>query len=154
MKTAKDTLMEHIDCEMKRLERLTNTANALPINLFVEAFPAGRWSTNWFDVVINFPFDFALIEQVKKFIIEQGGVIWYENRFVWNDQGKAVHFLTIFMNGVSFDINFRTENKGSTCVLNKIGEETKVLPIYEVICSEGEKEEVTVPVSEIPSSRI
>lgn len=57
----------------------------------------------------------------------------YTLRYVWSSQSWNYVYFT-----------FQTNMAGATCTLVKIGEETKteVVPIYEVVCQEGSKEEI------------
>ena len=147
--TAKDNLLESIQHEIDRQKRLKAAAKTLPIDLFVEKFPQGHWFVSWIEIRFSLPFDFELIAQAKELVEVQvpEAELIRENRFVWNESGKAGHFIEYRYRGHDFTIEFRTETKGSTCVLKKIGEENKVLPIFEVVCAEGAEEPV---VSRVP----
>jgi len=45
---------------------------------------------------------------------------------------------------IRFEVAFRSERNGSTCILNPIGKTTKEVIEYEVVCSEQAAEEFTI----------
>ncbi len=147
MKTQKEQLIESLNCEMEKYQRLLEKVERIPVQLFAEAFPNGRWTNFWgssFEFAL--PFDFKLINQVKVFVSMQFPefVLSRENQFVWDTSKSAGHFLEYetqedsWRDRVTFQVAFRTEKEGTTCVLNQVGK--KEVPVYEVICKDGASE--------------
>lgn len=144
---AKEYLRRSIQGEIDSRQQQLRALSRLPVNLFCQAFPEGSWSASWgggFEFTL--PFNFVLIEQIKQFVSEQFPEyeLKDERRHVWDESKAAGHFLeystkeSAWSDRSRFEIAFRTQRAGTTCVLNQIGE--KKIPIFEVICSEGAKE--------------
>jgi hypothetical protein len=147
MKTQKEQLAESIHYEIDARKRLLEKLERIPTGLIAQSFPDGRWTTFWSSgFEFTLPFDFKLIEQARVFMAEQfpGFELVRENRFVWDSSKSAGHFLEYetreqySADRAWFQIAFRTDRKGTTCILNPIGEKT--VPVFEVICSEGAAE--------------
>ena len=132
-------LKNDVDGKQKAYDRhlgLYNFFNEHKIfGLLKQAFPEGSWSYSY-DYCFTLPMRFALIDEVKVFMEEQFANIRLkgDRQYVWDD--SAGRFLEYDYLDKEIEITFRTTVKGSTCILNKIGEENKVVPIYEVVCSE------------------
>jgi len=112
-------------------------------NLLTQAFPEGTWSYSY-NYDFNLPMRFALIDEVKLFMREQfpDAKLNDDRQYVWEE--SAGRFVKYRYDGNAIEFTFRTTRNGSTCILNKIGEETKVVPIYEIVCSEAAANEFTM----------
>ncbi len=133
-------LIEKIEKEIKERHDAIEYAKKLPINELAEAFPAGKWNYDWigrFEFAL--PYSFELIEKVKAEVVKFAE-IRNTTTHVWSDK-EAGYFISCKSVGGYFEINFRTTREGTTCVLNKIGEEVITKPIYEVICSQAAADE-------------
>lgn len=145
--TTKDDLLTTLQRERDTLNEAIASLDRLPIELLGENFPGCTWFRTYgkqFECTL--PFDFQLIDKVRKFMQENlpEFQLKRENRYVWDTQKSAGHFLEYettedhWSERAMFSIAFRTGHSGTTCVLNQIG--TKEVPVYEVICAEGAKE--------------
>ena len=128
----------------KYLEQRKNLAD-MPIELVEQAFPQGHWQ-DWWGSAYQFvlPLSFQLVEDFKEFCHLQGWRHTDPHQIVW-DSGHAGVFMYVSLLEEGnlypqFEVAFRSEKKGSTCVLNVIG--TKEVPVYEVTCPEGAEENI------------
>jgi len=147
MKKQKEQLKKSIQWEIDQRMKMLEKLERVPCGLISQCFPDGTWITYWSQgFEFTLPFNFELIAQVRAFMTEQFPEykLLRENQFVWDTSKTAGHFLEYETHEEDrtdrtwFQFGFRTDHKGTTCVLNKIGEKT--VPIFEVICSEGAKE--------------
>lgn len=79
------------------------------------------------------PYDFQRIRDLAEKFKVAGFRLVREHTFT--DDGCLGNWW--MRDGVLMIIYFRPEMAGATCKLNKIGEQTKVVPIYEVTCMEA-----------------
>jgi len=132
-------IAREVEGRKNRMDRALEGLGKVNINLIEEAFPQGSWDFGiFYDIEFRLPFSFELIESFKSFMEMQypAQKLQREWRHVWDEHKSAGHFL--YYDG--FEVSFRTEREGTTCVLNKIGETNKVVSIFEVVCSEGAAE--------------
>mgnify|MGYP001316257053 CR=1 FL=1 len=104
--------------------------------LFKQAFPEGDWT------LCN-RYEFKL---PMRFSLEKEFAIFMATQYPDWVPGEMVHYVGLTAMDyivyrhkeldISIEIDFNSTRPGATCVLNKIGEETKIFPIYEVVCSE------------------
>jgi len=136
-----ERLRQNAKYEIERIERRLATLEKLPIELVKHAFPEGSWSEYFGgDYQFTLPMRFDLVAQFKKFCTAQGFQDKFWQRFVW-DKDNAGDFCDCYVTeDLSFRVAFRSTAKGSTCVIQKIGEELK--PIYEAVCADGAQENV------------
>lgn len=147
MNTQKEELIASVTREIERKTKALKRLEVIPVNELSEQF-GGHW---WLDITEKFelsmPYDFAMIGKVKEYMAEKfpDFRISREKQYIWNSPepaaGYSLEYETTeedWWERTCFDIMFRSGNKGSTCVLNKIGEE--VVPVFEVICADGAKE--------------
>jgi hypothetical protein len=135
----KEKLTKELQDEIKRLAEIQKTVDAIPVNQISEIFPQGRWYKNWSDIVFGLPMSFPLIEEFKEMMSSQFPEfeMYKEYQFVWDDQARAGKFLYYKKSDyIEFEVAFRSETVGSTCVLNPIGKEMKEVITYEVVCSQ------------------
>jgi len=138
--TETEKLLAALDWERRKIELRVEKIKTLPIELVKQAFPEGGWGENrGSDFVFTLPLRFELIDVFKEFSRVQGWQVKNLRRYVWDDK-RAGDFIDIYdlENNYLFEVALRSSVEGSTCVINKIGEEMK--PIFEVICGEGAKE--------------
>lgn len=140
----KDKLLKSLDQEARIIAQIREKVGAVPVNLIAEMFPQGRWYKNWGDIVFELPMSFSLIEEFEQAIAMQFPEFekTRENQFVWDDQARAGRFIHYRKSVgkydyVEFEVAFRSEVKGSTCILNPIGKAMKEVTTYEVVCSEA-----------------
>ncbi len=132
-------IKDEIERRKKGIDDAIKKLGDINIDLIAEAFPQGYWFFGVFnDFEFSLPFSFELIESFKAFMEMQYPKcrLKRESRHIWEENNKAGHFL--YYDG--FEVSYRTERTGTTCVLNKIGETSKTVPIYEVICQDGANE--------------
>ncbi len=133
-------LFDDLDYQQTKIDKMRKMVEELPIELVKQVFPMGHWSEFWmYEYEFTMPLDFALEAQFIEFIELQGWGHDKLRRTVWQDSKEAGDFITVNVSkSLDFRAAFRSGTQGSTCVLNKIGEEMK--PVYEVICSKGSDE--------------
>ena len=113
------------------------------LDTFEEVFPHADMSIWTNEIDIWLPFDFEMISQVREYMLIQ----WNranpeENRYFSGSTGVHKLVYRDFL-GFRFEFLFATNRDGTTCILNKIGEEeipASMKPIYEVICTKGAEE--------------
>lgn len=102
-----------------------------------ETFPEIKFNKAWYGWTIQaqLPYDFELINQVKDFCSRYGEVSG-ERQHIWETDKIAGYFFYVYVGELKDNIEFKcySSTEGSTCKLTQIGEETKVVPIYEVNC--------------------
>lgn len=140
----KDKLLKSLQQEENVIMRIREKVGAVPVNLISEMFPQGRWYKNWGDIVFELPMSFSLIEEFEQAVKLQFPEFekTRENQFVWDDQARAGRFIYYSKKigkyeTVEFEVAFRSEVDGSTCILNPIGKAMKEVTTYEVVCSEA-----------------
>lgn len=79
------------------------------------------------------PYDFRRIKILAEHFKASGFDLSREKTFT--DDGTLGNWW--IRDSVVFIVYFRPEMDGATCKLNKIGEQTKVVPIYEVTCQDA-----------------
>lgn len=146
------SLLKQAQNEIERIQSRVALLDVVPVNLIYEAFPDANISLWVFgcQVDVNLPMRFALIDDVIEFCKDQFPN-WTQttNSQYISDTGNANRRLMYRVN--NFDAKyerhgyveflFSSKTAGSTCVINKIGEEKKVVPIYEVVCSQAAADE-------------
>lgn len=148
----KDKLLDSIQYEIGVLEKMKLLCNDIPVNLIAQMFPQGHWDRNWSTILFAMPMSFQLISDFKEAMKIQfpDFELKRDNQYIWNDHNRAGTFLEYQKYDkdagrfAEFEVSFRSEVKGSTCVLNPIGKETKEVTIYEVVCSEAAANEFTM----------
>lgn len=78
----------------------------------------------------NFPYDAETIRTKEALFREHGFQLKYQHQFT--DDGVLMYEFE--RDEISFTIYFRPTMEGASCKLNKIGEDIKKVPIFEVIC--------------------
>jgi hypothetical protein len=81
----------------------------------------------------SLPYDFELIKINRKEFEEHGFSFQHEQQ--WTDDGVLGQWF--YRGEIGLCIFYRPHMEGSTCKINKIGERTKVIPVYEVTCLEA-----------------
>jgi hypothetical protein len=125
-------LEEDLETRKKNLEKIKK----LPLTLIQEAFPEGQWYYTWIgQVEFIMPYTQAKFQVVRDFMKDQlpDYKVGRDFQCIW-DSGGAGYFMAYSKDGISFDFAFRSNQEGSTCVMNKIGEKT--VPVFEVVCSQ------------------
>lgn len=132
-------LHRSLDYERNRYERQVRATEALPLGLLAEAFPEGVWEMHYDGPALVLPYNFALIPAIKDFMILQYPKVLLAREYpiIWEEHGTAAYIINyIFLPNVMLEFRLDSSAKGTTCVLNKIGERTKIIPVYEVTCSD------------------
>ena len=152
MKTAKERMQKHMHDEIGRVNRRLEKLDFIPVNLIQEAFPTGSWSS-FVDLEFTLPMSFATIEIFLEFMQIQFPEIRKVNdrSYVWGDTNPpAAARCFTFANRMDagrdayFEVDFRSNMAGATCVLNPIGKTTKEVIEYEVVCSQEAANEFTL----------
>lgn len=134
----KRNLYRSLEYEQKLLAQKISAIEAFPLNLIAEAFPEGRWEMEYQGPGFILPYNFEYIPLIKAFMQDQFPEAEFRREFpiIWEQHDQAAYFI-VYLWG-TLDMQFRLDSSrvGTTCVLNKIGEQTKTIPIYEVTCSE------------------
>ena len=151
--TPKERLVSSITDEIEALRINLRDIEAIPVSLIAEIFPVGRWYKNWHNMCFTLPMSFPLIDSFMKMMEEQFPEFEKknDNQYVWSEQKKAGRFLGYTKKitdyeRVTFEVTFRSENEGSTCVLNPVSTEMKEMITYEVVCSEAAAQEFGIDV--------
>jgi len=141
-KEVKDAF-ERMKYTLKWFRENRDLANAMPA---IPELPLGSYIYPTVgNIHFTVPRSQSLINQIKALAWEEHGFALkaeednsktngsYMLRYVWSEQSWNYVYFT-----------FNATMQGATCALIKIGEETKteVVPIYEVVCEEGAKEEI------------
>jgi len=151
--TQKENLVIKISKEMEYLKINLRDTEIIPVNLMAEIFPMGIWHKNWYQLCFTMPMSFPLIDRFMKMMEEQFPEfsLTHDTQHVWSEEKKAGRFLEYTKRNddyerVVFEVNFRSENEGSTCVLNPISMKMKEVITYEVVCSEEAAQEFGIDV--------
>lgn len=135
-----DTLtrfMKELDQEITKIESSREATKKLPLSLFEEAFPQGRWDLRWMgkDFEFTIPFDKSQIPLINEVAKKAGYHMIRDFQCIWENDKSAGYFMYFSSEDTSsfFQVGMRSSREGSTCVLNPIG--VKEVPIYEVVCS-------------------
>ena len=154
METAKENLQKYMHDEIERVNKRLERLDFIPVNLIKEAFPDGYWSSSLGDIEFTLPMSFVTIEIFLDFMKEQFPEIRQmgDRSYVWGDiNPPAAARCFTFANRMSssrdayFEVDFRSNMTGATCVLNPIGKTTKEVIEYEVVCSQEAANEFTIP---------
>lgn len=136
-----EQMKERIQQEIDARQKAMVVFEQLPASLIAEAFPQGRWYYDWIgNFEFTLPYSFELINTVKEYMELQNPEWKYqrEQQLVWDSSAAAGYFIYYqlgeYPNRITFEFAFRSGEKGTTCILNKIGE--KQIPVYEVVCSQ------------------
>lgn len=110
-----------------------------------EQFPQGKWDALSYIGYPGFslPYSFDLIAQFKKYVAEDLDG-WEITQDLSKITSNGRSYLYMSREDLSLQVNFSTDHKEATCVLNVIQEpitETIQEGVYEVICQEGAKED-------------
>jgi hypothetical protein len=134
-----------IKFEIEKYQARLEDLKSIPIEAIEEDLPDVVFDIVWtgYHIRATLPYDFAVRAEARKVMKRLGWTLLRENQIIWEDSGEAGYFIDFKHpdTHVELDFVFQTTKEGSTCVLHKIGDETKTVPIYEVICAEGAKEE-------------
>ena len=139
MKTQKELLLDSIEWERTKIEKRIIAIEKLPIELCVQAFPNGKWSSGWgWEYNFTLPMNYELSAAFKEFCVLQGWKTRSERQHVWDAKNAGLFFEVCIADDLYFGAEFRTTVEGATCVIKEIGKELK--PIYEVTCGAGAQE--------------
>ena len=153
--TPKQYLQETIYKEIEKRNRMLEELDFIPVNLIKEAFPDGYWGNSFGDFEFTMPMSFPVIEQFLEFMKNQFPEIQIlsERSYVWGDTNPpaAARCFTFKIprdgeKTIYFNVDFRSNMRGATCVLNPIGKTTKEVIEYEVVCSQEAANEFTIPI--------
>jgi hypothetical protein len=146
--TISEELRKEIQKSVDEVLTHLESVDFIPIDQIAEAFPEGNWA--WYrsseEIEFLLPYDFALIDRVKKYCQDVLGYEkGYESQHIW-DMGKSgeagmfIHFHNPADRKYNHTLRiaFRTAQTGAKCVVKQIG--VKETPVYEVVCEEGAKE--------------
>jgi hypothetical protein len=137
--------IERFEHDIENRKKLLDSFKKLPLNIIQEAFPEGHWYVSWIDQFeFVMPYVQANFQVVKDFMAEQFPDYVKGRDFgtVWDiGGGSAGMFFKYSHDDIGWDFAFRSGEKGSTCVMNKIGE--KSVPIFEVVCGQEAAAEFT-----------
>lgn len=143
-------IKESIELVIESNKEKLRILELIPVESFSQAFPEATFSFSWTSSFeVSLPMRQSLIQEVKEFIKTQfpDWHLSYERQYVWDNSQSAGYFIDYYMpNRTSFNIAFRSSTAGSTCVLNQIG--TKVVPVYEAVCSQEAADEFSMPLKE------
>lgn len=149
MSTPSEKLINDAQREIKKQQEIIeNIQKYYHLDLIAQAFPEAYFYNSWGCwVTVQLPARFELVDEVKKFMVEQfpDAKLRRDVQHIWEDEKKAGIFLDYYIpaeNGhtIELDFTFRTEVKGSTCVLHRIGSKRKTVPVLEMVCSEQTQE--------------
>jgi len=143
--TTTDKLLKSVDRDIRNFEKLRKRVCLMRtvIDLMEQEFPQGSWSVTWLcEAVFALPFDNSLVLAVKEFVATKLPEFeeMRDQQYVWDNSVEAGRFLEWSDGSLYFEVSFRTSREGSVCVLNQIG--TKVVPVYEVVCSQEAADEL------------
>lgn len=132
---------------MRKIEYIEERHDRIPMDMIEGMFPEGDWNVDtWQDFDFTLPYDFALMKFVDRMFelcgFEKGNEsVWISNE----STASASHKFQVTKDRYisRFDVNFVTYKEGARCVVNKVGDETVIKPIYEVVCSEAAAKEFT-----------
>jgi len=143
-----EKVVKQLNGEIKKLEETLVKIKYIPINLITEMFPEGYWSKSWSEVEFYLPYSFVLIEQFKAMMVEQfpEWECYYENNHIYTESKAAIYWIKYCLRDtpdgtIYIEVNFRSDTKGSTCVLNPIGSKMVEKIEYEVVCSQAAADE-------------
>lgn len=132
------TLHQSLRYEKELLAQKIEAIESFPLALVAEAFLEGKWEMEYLGPSFLLPYNFEYIPLIKDFMKDQFPGVEFRREFpiIWEQHSQAAYYL-VYSWG-RFDLQFRLDSSraGTTCVLNKIGEQTKIVPIYEVTCTE------------------
>lgn len=152
--TPKEHMQNTLNKSIERKRELLRILDYIPVNLIKQAFPDGYWGESFGSIDFTHPMSFSVIEQFLEFMKIQFPEIALrsERNYVWNESkppaaARCYSFRSEDENGkgIYFDVDFRSNMSGATCVLNPIGKTTKEVIEYEVVCSQEAANEFTIP---------
>jgi len=152
----REEIIKNIKEEIAEQEEALKTLEYVPFERFVEVFPEGSWHKGWrgdcrYGFHYNMPYVNKTIHEFELFIATEFPE--WKKFNIWEnvDASGAVfdldYHLPIPYQKMCITVRFLSNNPGSTCVLNKIGEKeipAKIVPIYEVVCKQEAADEFTV----------
>lgn len=149
---AKDKMLKEVRHEQKRLEEMITLLDNIPVNLIEEMFPQGNWWVYFGNTpTFELPLSFQLIDEFEKAMAENFPDFekYKDNQHIWGEDKRAGRFLGYNKKSdddlwIHFDVDFRSEQAGATCILNPIGKKTKEVIEYEIVCSEQAAQEFTL----------
>jgi len=148
----REEIIKSIEEEIEEYENEIKMLKHVPFERFVEVFPEGSWHRSFrYGFHYNMPYVNKTIREFELFVATE-----------FPEWKKSNDWQNVDSNGAIFDLDYRLQkpyqkmcitvrfqsnNPGSTCVLNKIGEKevpAKIVPIYEVVCKQEAADEFTV----------
>jgi len=147
----REEIIKNIKEEIAEQEEALKILEHVPFERFAEVFPEGSWSESFGNLHYNMPYVNKTIHEFELFVATEFPE--WKKLSIWEnvDASGAVfdldYRLPIPYQKMCITVRFLSNNPGSTCVLNKIGEKeipAKIVPIYEVVCKQEAADEFTV----------
>lgn len=135
----KQQLLNSVAYDKRLLEQKIKGIEQLPLELIAQSFPDGSWGMGYDGPIFVLPYKFEYIPLIKEFMEMQFPDVKFirEQQIIWEQHNQAGYHISYSWDK-QLELEFRLDTKktGTTCVLHKIGETQKVIPIYEITCSE------------------
>lgn len=143
MSESRDKLNTTLDYEIRRYEEAREKLSNFPMESIEEAFPGGRWSYDrLFELNYDLPLDFKEVDRFQSWMKENlpEWDLWGEFRHAWSPKSAVVNITYHLVGQISFEVNFRYREEGSSCAIHYVGDEKS--PVYEIVCLDGANEPI------------
>ena len=145
----KEEIIKSIKDEIAEYKKEISLIEQVPFDRFSEVFPEGKWRSSCRNSLhYDMPYVNKTIHEFELFVATEFPE--WKKSSVWQnvDSNGAVFDLDYRLPApyqrMCITVRFQSNNSGSTCVLNKIGEKeipAKIVPIYEVVCKQEAADE-------------
>jgi len=143
----KQQLLNSVAYDKRLLEQKIKGIEQFPLELISQAFPDGSWEMHYDGPAFALPYKFEYVPLIKEFMELQFPNVEFirEQQIVWEQYSQAGYHISYrWDNDLELEFRLDSTKTGTTCILNKIGETQKVVPIYEVVCSEAAASEFSM----------